>query len=738
MIEPLSSFAISIAAGVALEIYPAMKNFRKQGIDKQIKLAFNTALKDWSLNKDVRTQKERELKSLLQSHIEERDILTTKIVNKETLDFLKHFEKRLAEHTQAYDYLKAIIDKQRHDAIILELSTIKEQPSEIQEEIKKGNIDARDVGDWLDKIDFEEGKEKVEAILQNWYSERAIDSELKEVLLLAVKKIFERTDELTQEIKELKSQGDTYLAGVLEQIKKAIEQRKPDALTAIYDAYLQKEKEKRVQLLQELIDSATALFAYEEAKQFYSDLIELEPSAKNYFKFAYFLTDFHFYDESIIEFKKALKLYKKYSEEFPSKYLPIIAITVHCIANLHAQRKEDVLALKNYKKVVEIYKDLSSVNSDLYIDKVIGALSNLANFYVNKNNYSIAITIYEEGLQICKTSSIENSESAILMLANLANVYWRIENRYLALKSYEKALKINKKLTKDNPSIYLSDLKSSILNNIGLLYAEKNEYSLGLKKCLKALKIRRELVEENPNRYLPYLARQLKRLADLYFNNDNYSSALILYLEILEIYRGLAKKNPRRYLGFVAYSLSDLATIYKNNEQQLAIDKYEKALDILRGLVNQGFRIYLPKIADVVFELAVLYSEKNENYLTLEYYKESLGIYRKLSIENTQKYRYSIAMILHNMIYIYDSIDESGLAIEKYEESVIVFKNLAQESSETYDVTYSKILIIGAYLSEKNNKNLNIAKELLLKYPDVPQAQQFLQWIDDLEKDKSP
>ncbi|WP_299217744.1 tetratricopeptide repeat protein [uncultured Dokdonia sp.] len=687
--EPLSSFAISIAAGVALEIYPAIKKFRAQGVDKQIKVAFDKALKDWSVNEEIRVQKERELRSLLQSHIEQRDIITKKIVKPDTLDFLRYFEKRLVEQSQAHDYLRLIVDQERHDEIVIELSTIKEQLSEIQEEIKKGNIDARDIGDWLDKIDFKEGKEEAGTTIQHWYAERVIDPEMKEVLLLATKKIYERTDELTQEIEELKSQGNTYLATILEKIKEAVQQRKPKSLTAIYEAYKQKEKEDKIELLQELIDSSKAIFAYEEAIQFYKDLIVLEPSANNHFKFGYFLQEFNFLNDAIDQYEIALIIYKNIEGKYPHLYLSDISDTLNNQASLYIDKNEFAIARVKYEEALMIRRHLAEENPKQYLSNVAGTLNNLGLLNSANSEYLLALNRYEEALAIYK--NLLESDSLIylpyvsLTLNNLANLHSNMYEYVLALEEYEQALTIQRKLAKENPQKYLSNI-ALMLNNQALIHSRRDEYTLALEKYDESLSIYRNLALENPRRFLPYVSGTLNNQANLHSAMNEFPIALQEYEETLAIWKNLAEENPQTYLIDVAKSLNNLAILYSDiNKFSLAQENHIKSLEITRELAKENPSAYLPQVANTLSNLAYLLSITTEFQLALDYYVESRKIY----------------------------------------------KTLVQENPEVYEINYARTLIIGVVSFQKSPDDLKKAKVLLLKYPDIPIAQQFLKMIDD-------
>jgi len=600
MIGHLTSFAISLAAGIALEIYPAINQFRKQGVDKQIKLAFNTALKDWSVNKGVREQKEHELTLLLQSHIEKKNSIIPKTVDQEIYAFITLFEKRLAEYTQAYDYLKSIVDQKRHDKIVSSFSRMEEQLSEIQEEIKKRNIDARDVSDWLDKIAFDKGEKEVEYTINEKYKKREIGIELKEVLLLVTEKIYERTDELSQEIKDLKSQGNTYLANIFEQIKEAVEQRKPKSLSTIYEKYLQKEKEEKIELLQELIESSKAMFAYKEVKQFYKELLVLESSAKHHFNFGFFLQEFNFFEK----------------------------------------------AIQQYEEALIIYQDLTTENSRTYLSDVAMTLNNLALLHRNRNEFSLALSEFEESLAIYKNLTLEN-----------------------------------------------------------------------------------------PHTYLPEVAMTLNNLAVLHMARDEFELALSEYEETLGIYKLLAKENPHTYLPEVAMTLNNLGLLYYRTDRfLLAFSEYEKSLEIRRELAKENPHKYSLDVAQILHNLGNLHSDKNEFSLAFSEYKEALKILKELTKKNPRAYLLDLAMTLNSLAILYKDMDEISLGLEKYEESLILYKKLAKEHPQAYEIEYGKMVLEGVVLFEKDKNDLKEAKTLLLKYPDIPKAQKFLQMIDDLEK----
>lgn len=91
--DELTSFAINIAAGIALNLYDSYTN----NIDKQIKSAYQGALKDWSINKFTKDKKEEDFKNILKDYINNSDGTIKKDMSNEIIVFFNHFEKRIAK-----------------------------------------------------------------------------------------------------------------------------------------------------------------------------------------------------------------------------------------------------------------------------------------------------------------------------------------------------------------------------------------------------------------------------------------------------------------------------------------------------------------------------------------------------------------------------------------------------------------------------------------------------------------
>ncbi len=121
--EPLSSFGISIAAGIALDIY----NKSQGTVKKEIKIAFEKALSSWSVNVDIRERKRNEIKLKLNKFIAEPELLADfNNQSPELNSFYEKFDEALAQHSAAYHYIKEVKDLERYRKEVSFLSSIKD------------------------------------------------------------------------------------------------------------------------------------------------------------------------------------------------------------------------------------------------------------------------------------------------------------------------------------------------------------------------------------------------------------------------------------------------------------------------------------------------------------------------------------------------------------------------------------------------------------------------------------
>jgi hypothetical protein len=123
IMEPLSSFGLSIAAGVALDIY----NGYQGTVKKEIKSAFEKALISWCKNVDIRERKRNELKNTLDKFIAEPELLAD--INNQSPElnsFFEKFDEEIARYSSAYNYIKGVKDLNRYRREVSFLTSIRD------------------------------------------------------------------------------------------------------------------------------------------------------------------------------------------------------------------------------------------------------------------------------------------------------------------------------------------------------------------------------------------------------------------------------------------------------------------------------------------------------------------------------------------------------------------------------------------------------------------------------------
>lgn len=149
MIELISSFAINCASSIALDLWSKSK----QTVDKEIKKAFEQALKDWCPNEGIREIKKEELKkNFLEIAYKPESFSEDYKCYGEFEKFYIFFNQHLSKFQVAYNYITSIQGAERYKAEIKILSevnsTVKDtndKVTEILDYVKTGNktVDAK-------------------------------------------------------------------------------------------------------------------------------------------------------------------------------------------------------------------------------------------------------------------------------------------------------------------------------------------------------------------------------------------------------------------------------------------------------------------------------------------------------------------------------------------------------------------------------------------------------------------
>ncbi|MCX6580057.1 MAG: tetratricopeptide repeat protein [Candidatus Aminicenantes bacterium] len=199
--------------------------------------------------------------------------------------------------------------------------------------------------------------------------------------------------------------------------------------------------------------------------------------------------------------------------------------------------------------------------------------------------------------------------------------------------------------------------------------------------------------------------------------------------------------------GSKAGFLNSLGNLYSKTTRLTEAEKaYDEALEIRRKLAETNPSVYLPGVAKTLNNLGVLYSNTRRLTKAETAFTEALGIYRKLAETNPSAYLPDVAMTLNNWGLLNISRKEYPDALSNLREALNIREKLAAISPSDFDLDLCQAIFTMtdlyfsspeacAELKGEIPTLLDRAIDILKKYPDNPQALQFLKYAEQLKNE---
>lgn len=223
------------------------------------------------------------------------------------------------------------------------------------------------------------------------------------------------------------------------------------------------------------------------------------------------------------EYEQAKQLYSEGLDilQEQGNYADAIA-RLNDLARIHHAQGEYEEALKLYQQALKIYED----GKDTDIANYARTINLLAGTYHAQGKYAEAEKSYQKSLNIRLKEFGESHPDVAVSLNNLGLLYAEHGKFSEAESYYQQALAIQKKLFGDTNL----DIATS-LNNIALLYYAQGRLTDAEPYLENALKIRKQLLGDRH----PDVAGSLNNLAGLYKAQGRFAEAMPLYEEALAI-----------------------------------------------------------------------------------------------------------------------------------------------------------------------------------------------------------
>lgn len=454
------------AIKAAIEVGRKIKTLNTTEVDSGITEAYQRALSDWSQHAPASSDELR-LNTALDAYI--KNATSYEALDKDTKDFIDRFKKRLSEQPAAHNYLMMLrADEQANhqQQVLSNQQTTNSYLQELLSKVESTGMTPQYISSILKKLPIQEGREITATAIKEMFESGCIYSEATKDLVAEIATyIFQHTDNLREEIKQLHQANNSSLAETLEEINNVLTGKSEQSLTAIYEKFKEQERQNEVRALEELIEAAQIQFSFGETRTFYEQLIKLAPTVEHQLNYADLL-------QRLNDFKKARSLYEELLQEF---------------------------------------KQLAKQSPEAYIFySIVAILNNLGMLLCDTNDLKTAQDCFREALQISQkwiTQSPEKFQSAAAATRNnWGNLCFKLGELKQAQEHYEEEIRIYKNLEKKNPQAYLPDVAIA-LSNLAVLYSKEGEEAE--KVYQEAFDIYQKLTNINPNAYEINYARLL-------------------------------------------------------------------------------------------------------------------------------------------------------------------------------------------------------------------------------------
>lgn len=348
----------------------------------------------------------------------------------------------------------------------------------------------------------------------------------------------------------------------------------------------------------------------------------------------------------------------------------------------------EIVGWENYLKGDYIQSEVSYIKSLALYKKILPIYHfKLGDLYLNLGlqnkkqwNYNEAINFYKQSESIYKENS--NNRDIAIVYMNIGNILKNKEDFKNAEEYYQYSLsRINRGSIED------FIIKSSIYNNLGLLYQRTGEINEAISYFL--------ISSELKSNYDPKsLSIPLNNVAICYFELEEYEKSLFYHKNAIDIMIKYKGENHMD-LGYNYLHLGKLCIAMNNEEEGLAY--YRKALKLYTH--NNGK--YHPAAYECFVLLGQYYFEKEDYNESLSNYQQALITLAK-HFDNTDITSYPAWDDTYSKIKLLEVVKGKAQALYSYYNSSNEMRYL-EITLEGYELALLLIeKIRGEYMSEES------------------------------------
>ncbi len=314
------------------------------------------------------------------------------------------------------------------------------------------------------------------------------------------------------------------------------------------------------------------------------------------------------------------------------------------------------------------------------------------------NLFKEALSYLEKAERISNGRNETKSSGYARLMNNIGVVYANKGQLDRALEYYLNSQSIRDKLGLQNTAGY-----ASLMMNIGNVYTDKGQLDRALEYYLKDKIINDSLGLKNTAGY----ANLMMNIGNVYAYKGQFDRALEYYLNFQFIYDSLGLQNTTSYASL----MMNIGSVYgKMGQLDRALEYLLKGKIIEDSLGLQNTAGH----ARLMMNIGAVYGEKGQIDRELEYHLNSQSIYDSLGLQNTTSY----ARLMNNIGSVYQIKGQLDRALEYYLNVQSIQDRLGLQNTADYAILMYNM----ALLYEKQGQRDRAGRHYRMAYDTYVRA----------------
>ncbi len=319
------------------------------------------------------------------------------------------------------------------------------------------------------------------------------------------------------------------------------------------------------------------------------------------------------YTEAQQLLKRALLIYRRYRDDYPSSY----AMGLYDLGSLYLRMGDDIHAEPLLLESLQVTEEYAGPDAFELADR----LTSLGNLYIDMERHSEAEEPLTNAVRILDALAPDHETHLSLALYYLGTTYRYQDRNDEAQTLLERVREIDARIHGTKHTEY-----AITLNQLGILHAWSEEFKEAIACYEESLAIWLTHYDEND----PFCGRIFYNHADALADAIEYPAAKVLLARAAKVYEHMAGEDPPT----AASEFLDIGTLYdRMKEPDLGGTALQRALELCREYVSSHDEIVqseLMTLASTLRSLGPIFIERDDLAAALESGRQLLVVEEKL------------------------------------------------------------------------------------------------------------